>query len=87
MQWFVPGGVVFEGCFTRPCYRNASVWGCNAIREKVVSLRRKKVHCHHNSHHNIQRELAQREGFTFYQSFLRAQPMSGAEFGELARGA
>ena len=31
-----------------------------------------------------QRELAQREGCTFYQGFLRAQPMSGAEFGDLA---
>ncbi len=34
-----------------------------------------------------QRALAAAEGCAFYQGFLRAQPMSAAEFGELARGA
>ena len=33
-----------------------------------------------------QRVLAAGEGCAFYQGFLRAQPMSAAEFGALARG-
>ena len=33
-----------------------------------------------------QRVLAAGEGCAFYQGFLRAQPMSGAEFADLARG-